>query len=86
MRKEGNASARDRRTALDLAVIREALEHARGHVHWIPHGRMPVDCMSKDDISKGNAALSNLHASGMIVLVDEDNEMALRRDKPDQKD
>eukprot|EP00959_Pyramimonas_sp_CCMP1952_P056560 1181143-Pyramimonas_sp.AAC.1 len=43
MLKEDNASARDRRTALDLAVICEALENARGYVRWIPHGRMPSD-------------------------------------------
>eukprot|EP00959_Pyramimonas_sp_CCMP1952_P013883 293548-Pyramimonas_sp.AAC.1 len=43
MPKEGNASARYRRTALDLAVICEALEHVRGSARWIPHGRVPVD-------------------------------------------
>eukprot|EP00959_Pyramimonas_sp_CCMP1952_P011097 232458-Pyramimonas_sp.AAC.1 len=32
MLKEGNASAKDRRTAIDLAIICEALEQARGHV------------------------------------------------------
>eukprot|EP00959_Pyramimonas_sp_CCMP1952_P200935 4202483-Pyramimonas_sp.AAC.1 len=41
MLKEGNA--KDRRTALDLAIICEALERARGSVRWVPHGRVPVD-------------------------------------------
>eukprot|EP00959_Pyramimonas_sp_CCMP1952_P398521 8350614-Pyramimonas_sp.AAC.1 len=60
MPKEGNASAKDRRTALDLAIICEALERAKGKVRWVPHGRMPVDTLTKDDITKSNAALSEL--------------------------
>ena len=67
MMKEGNAGARDRRTAIDLAIICEALEEARGRVRWIPHGRMPVDTLTKDDVTKGNAALHDL----WILLLDE---------------
>eukprot|EP00959_Pyramimonas_sp_CCMP1952_P077686 1624078-Pyramimonas_sp.AAC.1 len=68
MLKEGNASARDRRTALDLAAVCQALEGARGHIRWVPHARMPVDSLTKDDISKGNAALGSLLATGRLVL------------------
>eukprot|EP00959_Pyramimonas_sp_CCMP1952_P376883 7893986-Pyramimonas_sp.AAC.1 len=76
MLKEGNASARDRRTALDLAGVCETLERARGHVRWVPRGRMPVDTLTKDDVSKSNAALANLLANGRLVLIDEGAEMA----------
>eukprot|EP00959_Pyramimonas_sp_CCMP1952_P246310 5148215-Pyramimonas_sp.AAC.1 len=71
MLKEGNASAKDRRTAIDLAIICEALEQASGRTRWIPHGRMPVDALTKDDVTKCNAALFDLMTSGRIVLVDE---------------
>eukprot|EP00959_Pyramimonas_sp_CCMP1952_P150844 3156862-Pyramimonas_sp.AAC.1 len=52
MQKEGVACARDRRTAIDLALICESLERARGHVRWVPHGRMPVDALTKEDVTK----------------------------------
>eukprot|EP00959_Pyramimonas_sp_CCMP1952_P396746 8312780-Pyramimonas_sp.AAC.1 len=83
--KDGHASAKDRRTALDLAIICEALEKARGKVRWIPHGRMPVDSLTKDDISKENAALFDLMMSGRLVLVDEGAEVKRRRGRPDLK-
>ena len=70
MHKEGNASTKERRTALDLARISEALEHAKGSVRWIPHGRMPVDPMIKDDITKCNAALFDLMNRGRLILID----------------
>eukprot|EP00959_Pyramimonas_sp_CCMP1952_P326053 6824927-Pyramimonas_sp.AAC.1 len=66
MLKEGNAGARDRRTAIDLAIISEALERAQGRVRWVPHGRMPVDALTKDDVSKCNAALFDLMVSGRL--------------------
>eukprot|EP00959_Pyramimonas_sp_CCMP1952_P435689 9123686-Pyramimonas_sp.AAC.1 len=35
--------------ALDLAIICESLERAtRGHVRWSPHGRMPVERLTKE--------------------------------------
>eukprot|EP00959_Pyramimonas_sp_CCMP1952_P462574 9483475-Pyramimonas_sp.AAC.1 len=86
MQKEGNASARDRQTALDLAIICESLERARGWIRWIPHGRMPVDAVTKDDFTKCNAALFDLMSSGRIVLVDEESEVDRRRAAPEFKD
>eukprot|EP00959_Pyramimonas_sp_CCMP1952_P087550 1831827-Pyramimonas_sp.AAC.1 len=74
MQKEGNASARDRRTALDLAIISESLGRAQGRVRWIPHGRMPVDPLTKDDITKSNAALFDLMSHGRLCLIDEEEE------------
>eukprot|EP00959_Pyramimonas_sp_CCMP1952_P316643 6627643-Pyramimonas_sp.AAC.1 len=47
---------------------------------------MPVDTLTKDDIGKGNAALANLLANGRIVLIDECEEIARRRDAPGSKD
>eukprot|EP00959_Pyramimonas_sp_CCMP1952_P029918 627703-Pyramimonas_sp.AAC.1 len=83
--KEGNASARDRRTAIDMAIICAALEEAKGKIRWIPHGRMPVDALTKDDITKGNAALFDLMISGKLILVDESEEVERRRTTPGLK-
>eukprot|EP00959_Pyramimonas_sp_CCMP1952_P474353 9503313-Pyramimonas_sp.AAC.1 len=47
---------------------------------------MPVDCPTKDDISKGNAALSSLLAIGKLVLIDEASEISRRKDQPGSKD
>jgi hypothetical protein len=47
---------------------------------------MPVDSLTKDDISKGNAALGSLLATGRLVLVDEDGEMPRRKHDPGSKD
>eukprot|EP00959_Pyramimonas_sp_CCMP1952_P156050 3263877-Pyramimonas_sp.AAC.1 len=68
MQKEGNACARDRRTPIDLAIICESLERARGHVRWVPHGRMPVDALTKEDVTKCNAALLDLMSHGRLIL------------------
>eukprot|EP00959_Pyramimonas_sp_CCMP1952_P090461 1893717-Pyramimonas_sp.AAC.1 len=86
MLKEGNASARDRRTALDLAVVCETLENARGHVRWVPHSRMPVDELTKDDITKGNAVLASPLIHGKLVVVDEAEEPDRRKKDPGNKD
>eukprot|EP00959_Pyramimonas_sp_CCMP1952_P454309 9469693-Pyramimonas_sp.AAC.1 len=85
MQKEGNASAKDRRTALDLAIICEALERARGSVRWVPHERMPVDPLTKDDITKCNAALFDLMSHGRLILVDEGAELERRKAAPELK-
>eukprot|EP00959_Pyramimonas_sp_CCMP1952_P365718 7659040-Pyramimonas_sp.AAC.1 len=59
MPKEGSASVRGRRTALDLAVVRETLEKERTRPLESPRSD-PVDAFTKDDISKGTAALASL--------------------------
>eukprot|EP00959_Pyramimonas_sp_CCMP1952_P090734 1899572-Pyramimonas_sp.AAC.1 len=64
MLEEGSASAEDRRAASDLAIIREALEQASCKVRWIPHGRLPVDALAKDDVTHCNLTLFGLMTRG----------------------
>ena len=80
LQKGGSASARDRRTAIELAIIAGDLAHHRATVRWVPHGRMPVDSMTKADISSSNAALTELIQSGHLSLVDVAVEMAARQE------
>eukprot|EP00969_Alexandrium_andersonii_P337259 14906460-Alexandrium_andersonii.AAC.1 len=39
----------DRRTAVDLAIIAEAMTRAKATIHWVPHGRMAADVMTHVD-------------------------------------
>eukprot|EP00434_Breviolum_minutum_P004449 symbB.v1.2.003922.t1/scaffold210.1/size302740/13 len=37
----------DRRTALDIQVLREELQALQGRIRWIEHLQMPADCLTK---------------------------------------
>ena len=76
----GTSSARDRRTAIELAIVAETLSRHKSRVRWVPHGRMPVDPLTKADISSSNAALCDLIRSGHLCLVEEAVELAARRE------
>ena len=80
LQKEGSSSARDRRTAVELAIVAETLARHQGKVRWVPHGRMPVDPLTKADINASNAALTQLLRSGHMSLRAEGLELALRRE------
>ena len=49
--KRGSADARDRRTAIELAIIVEDMARSSASILWVPHGRMVVDILTKADIS-----------------------------------
>ena len=51
--KECARSRQDRRTAVDLAIVREALKAQGSHIRWIPHPLMPADFMTKADPPPG---------------------------------
>eukprot|EP00959_Pyramimonas_sp_CCMP1952_P127221 2661240-Pyramimonas_sp.AAC.2 len=51
----------------------------------VPHGRMPVDALTKDDASKCYAALSELMSSPRLTLVDEGGELERRKSQPELK-
>eukprot|EP00959_Pyramimonas_sp_CCMP1952_P134592 2816615-Pyramimonas_sp.AAC.1 len=63
-------------------MICEALEQASGKVRC---GRMPVDSLTKDDVTKCNAALFDLMTSGRLISVDEGSEVDRRREDPGLK-
>eukprot|EP00959_Pyramimonas_sp_CCMP1952_P407051 8530831-Pyramimonas_sp.AAC.1 len=44
---------------------------------------MPVDSLTKDNISKGNAALFDLMTHGRLLLVDEQAEVDRKREHPE---
>ena len=67
-------SRQDRRTSIDLAIIRDSLGRRGGHIRWVPHSHMPSDTMTNADIGRGNAALSHLLRHGTLRLREEDSQ------------
>lgn len=39
----------DKRTALDVQVLREELKDLQGKIRWVDHLHMPADCLTKKD-------------------------------------
>ena len=72
-------SRQDRRTALELAVIIDLMQKAGSNIRWTPHQRMPVDCLTKADITKGNGALGHLLKTGVLRIDKEEHEMLRRQ-------
>ena len=76
--RRGSGSTRDRRTAIELAIVAEDMARSGAAVRWVPHSRMVVDVLTKADVAHTNAALSELVRSGHLQLVDEQREIAAR--------
>ena len=45
--KETIGSTEDRRTAIEMQVIRQSMAETGTVVKWVPHGRMTIDCLTK---------------------------------------
>ena len=59
----------DRRTALDVQVLREELSELSGCIRWIDHMHMPADCLTK---KRGRAdSLMRLLESGRFGVTEE---------------
>ena len=86
LRKLTAGSQADRRTAIELALIQEVFQKHDSEIRWIPHPKMPSDCMTKADVSKSNDALSHLLRNGTVCLVDEGTEMVRRKEGTREKD
>eukprot|EP00913_Durusdinium_trenchii_P000489 g447.t1 len=64
--KEGIGATSDKRTALEMQVIRQTLAETGSEVRWIPHPKMVVDCLTKRE---GNSSpLYELLQSGQLNL------------------
>ena len=49
--KGGSAGSRDRRTAIELAIVAEDMARSGAQVRWVPHSRMVVDVLTKADVA-----------------------------------
>ena len=78
IKKGAIGSRQDRRTAVEAAIIAEAMEAASGVIRWIPHWKMPADGLTHADPRKTNGALEHLIRTGMFQLVAEADELKRR--------
>ncbi|CAK0831105.1 unnamed protein product, partial [Prorocentrum cordatum] len=83
--RDTGGSKNDRRVAIDLSVCRESLSRLGGTIRWMPRPFMPVDVMTKADVSKGNAAQLQLLKTGMMRLTAEKDSITHRRQDPSSK-
>ena len=83
--KQSPSSRQDRRTALELAVIIDLMRKTGSHIRWTPHPRMPVDVMTKADITKGNGALLHMLKYGYLRIDKEEAELIRRRSDPSSR-
>ena len=73
-------SKQDRRTAIDLSLLRQTFKNTGTLIRWIPHPRMLFGIMTKSDVSRGNAALTELLRTGRWRPLDEAGEIRSRRE------
>ncbi len=68
----------DRRTALDIQVLREELQELQGKIRWVEHMEMPADCLTK----KGGRAdaLRRILVDGVFGITEESATLNARLD------
>ena len=77
--KENPSGKQDRKSALELAIILRDLQETRSMVRWVPHQKMVVDSLTKDDPSRANDALNHFLRTGLLSLVDVQEELRARK-------
>ena len=83
--KEHPQGKQDRRSSLELAIIVRDLQETRSMVRWVPHQKMVVDPLTKSDPMRSNGALDQFLRSGMLSLVDVQDELRYRASDPRHK-
>ena len=83
--KESTGSRQDRRTAIEIAIILDAIKKSKSTVRWSPHPRMIADVLTKDNIAKSNGALEELLRTSKLSLWEEEEELQKRREDPSFK-
>ena len=83
--RNGSSLKQDRRTAIDLAMARETLQHVQATIRWCPHTKMLADSLTKAEVSKGNDAMTSALKLGTYRLAPETEEMQLRKEDPQRK-
>ena len=76
--KVSGGSRNDRRSSVDVSIVRQSLEKTGSVIRWVPHQLMPADAMTKSDVSKASFALSHFLRTGGLSLVLEGDEVRKR--------
>ena len=77
--REHPSGKQDRKSALELAIILRDLQSSRSMIRWVPHQKMVVDGLTKDDPFKGNGALEHFLKHGVLSFVDMEAELERRK-------
>ena len=83
--KESTNSRQDRRTAIEIAIILDAIRNSGSSVRWSPHPKMVADVLTKDNIAKSNGALEEVLKTSRLTIWDEHEELRLRKENPNFK-
>ena len=83
--RNGSSLKQDRRTAIDLAMARETLQHVQATIRWCPHTKMIADCLTKAEVSKGNDAMASVFRNWTYRLAPETDELRMRQEDPLRK-
>ena len=57
LQKDCSGSKADRRTSIELSIIRESMSRLGSSVRWVPHQHMPADALTHEDPTKHSRAL-----------------------------
>ena len=77
--REHPTGKQDRKSALELSIVLRDLQETKSMVRWVPHQKMLVDCLTKEDPMRANDALNHFLRSGVLSLVDVADELAARK-------
>lgn len=77
--KENPSGKQDRKSSLELAIISRDLQETKSMIRWVPHQKMPIDALTKEDPSKANDALNHFLKTGWLSLVDVEDEPKARK-------
>ena len=58
--RNGSSLKQDRRTAIDMAMARETLQHVQATIRWCPRTKMLADAPAKAEVNKGNDAMTSV--------------------------
>ena len=75
-----HAGLEDKRTSIDVIMIRESMKRIGGRLRWTPSSLMGADGLTKDSGEAADATRSMLR-SGRIQLCDEDQMLAARAEE-----
>ena len=68
----------EKRSALEICVIRDSLQSLGGACRWVPHEENPVDCMTQ--IKRNSVRLLQMMKSACFRLIGEKDEMQYRKE------
>ena len=80
--REHPTGKQDRKSSLELAIVLRDLQETKSMVRWVPHQKLIVDCLTKEDPLRGNDALNQFLKTGILSLVDVDTELVARKSDP----